>query len=719
MNHAEDSKTVDLSTFFDAKSVAIVGASNKRGKVGFDLVNNLIECEYPGKIIPINPRGGEIQGFTAYKSLMDCPDKIELVVISVPTRFVITVIEEMGKLGIKHVVIITAGFKETGASGAQLEQELSAKLKEHGIRAVGPNCLGLVDAHTPINGSFATTMPLKGNLGFISQSGALVTGILDWSLLQGLGFSRFISVGNKVDVDEVDLIGELQRDKNTDAILAYLEAITRGPEFIEICKEVSKTTPIVVLKSGSSAAGARAASSHTGSMTGADTAYDAAFKKAGVIRARSVEELFDTATAFSSQPLPAGPNVCIITNAGGPGIIATDHAEYAGLELASLSTDTVDLLQRSLPPAAATYNPVDVLGTAAAQEYRVALEATLADDAVDMLLVILTPQGMTEPIKTAETIMELHKRYPNKPVVTSYMGAMVLGEATKLLKDNGIPCFPFPERGITSLAGLWKYAKIRKDKAITDDLPAEFDVDRKKVAAIFEAVRSQNRVALLGSEAIAVARAYGITAPDTKTSYSVNEAIRFAEEIGFPVAMKITSPDIVHKTDIGGVVINVRSAEEVKTHFERMMAAGKKFYPDTKVLGVDVQEMSKAGREMILGATADPQFGHLCMVGAGGIYANYTKDVSFGLVPVTKREAEEMLGKTKIHTILEGVRGEAPTDTAAIVETLQRISQLVADFPDILELDINPLFAFEEGASALDVKITISRETKTERSTEQ
>jgi acetyltransferase len=717
---AKQKKRVDrgISTFFTAKTVAVVGGSNKIGKVGYDVVHNLAQFSYPGKIIPINPKDDEVQGYKAYRSLYDYDGIIELVFIAVPAKFVLSVIDEMGSIGIKYVVIITAGFKEVGARGAELEQELGKKLSEYGIRAIGPNCLGLLDSHTPLNGSFASRMSIKGNLGFISQSGALITGILDWSLNEDLGFSKFVSVGNKLDIDEVELIEEFGKDPQTTAILAYIEAINKGPKFIEVCQKVSLEKPIIIIKSGSSTAGARAASSHTGSMAGANTAYTAAFEKAGVIRAESIQDLFDTATAFSSQPLPDSPKLCIITNAGGPGIIATDYAEFSGLELASLSAETIEKLQQELPPAASAINPVDVLGTGTAKEYEIALNRVLADENVSMVLLIITPQGMTEPVKTAQLLIDFHKKYPQKPVAAAYMGGVDLAKGSKLLKENGIPCFSFPERAVTSLNGLWQYAKIKKHRKEFSTKPKVFEVDKKKVEDILESVLNKGRVTLLGSEAIDIAIAYGITAPATKTAFSLNEALKFAEEIGYPIVMKITSPDLIHKSDFGGVAIGVKDPADLKMRFTTMMVNARKYAPHSKVIGMDIQALSKMGRELILGASVDPQFGHLIMIGSGGIYANYQKDISFGLAPLSEDEAKNMLQKTRIHNIMVGVRGEDADDIAATIDTLQRLSQLVTDFPEILELDINPLFIFKEGINAVDVKITISRELALRRFTQ-
>ncbi len=699
-----------ISTFFTAESVAVVGASNNKGKVGYDVVHNLTQFNYPGKIVPINPKDEVVQGLKSYKSLLEYSGTIELVFVAVPAKFVLNVVDDMGKLGIGYVVIITAGFKEIGAKGAKLEHQLAAKLKEYGIRAIGPNCLGLLDSHTPLNGSFASRMSIKGNLGFISQSGALITGILDWSLNEELGFSKFVSVGNKLDIDEVELIDEFGRDPKTDAILAYIEAINKGTQFIEVCQKVSQNKPIIVIKSGSSKAGARAASSHTGSMAGANTAYTAAFEKAGVIRANSIQDLFDTATAFSTQPLPTSPTLCIVTNAGGPGIIATDYAEFSGLELASLSPETIENLQKELPPAASAYNPVDVLGTGTSKEYHIALKHVLPDENVGMVLLIITPQGMTEPVKTAQILIDFHDQYPSKPIAAAYMGGVDLAEGSQLLKENGIPCFSFPERAVTSLNGLWQYVKIKDAQKYLLDKPTQFTVDKKRVEEILELVVNKGRVTLLGSEAIAVADAYGIASPKTKTAFSLNEALRYAEEIGYPIVMKITSPELIHKSDFGGVAIGIKDGEELKTKFTTMMQDARKYSPQSTVIGMDIQALSKVGRELILGASVDPQWGHLIMVGSGGIYANYQKDISFGLAPLNEHEASKMFEKTRIHKIMQGVRGEDPDDIEATKETLQRLSQLVTDFPEILELDINPLFVFKDGINAVDVKITISKD---------
>ncbi|MDH5404626.1 MAG: CoA-binding protein, partial [Candidatus Heimdallarchaeota archaeon] len=551
-----------LSTFFNPKSVAIVGASNTKGKVGFDIVNNLKKFNYQGNIYPINPKENMIQEIKSYKSLEECPSLIELVFIAIPAKHVINIIDQMGKLQIRFVVIISAGFKEVGHEGILLENQLLISLRSNNVRAIGPNCLGLLDTHTPLNGSFASRMPLKGNLGFISQSGALITGILDWSLNEGLGFSKFISVGNKVDIDEVDLISALAKDDQTKAILAYLESIERGRKFIEFASSITRKKPIIVIKSGISKAGARAASSHTGSMSGTNTAYEIAFKKSGVIQAKNVQELFDMAVAISSQPLPQSSKICIITNAGGPGIIATDAAEFAGLELSNLDHDTIRALQQKLPMAASTLNPIDVLGTGSADDYFTSLDLVLNDSNVSMVLIIVTPQGMTQPLKTAEAIVSSKLKYPDKPIVSVFMGGVDLRDATQFLKSHKLPCFTFPERGINALSGLWRYSLIKNRPVLTDYMQFD-DIRKDLVSGLFKSLYQKNRMTLLGSEAIFVAQAYNIPCPSTRTAFTVNEAIKIAIEIGYPVAMKVSSPEIIHKTDFGGIFLNVQTEEDL------------------------------------------------------------------------------------------------------------------------------------------------------------
>ena len=699
-----------LDRLLHPESVAIIGASPDKKKVGYAALRNMVLSGFKGRLYAINTKAdqyGEIEGVKVYASINDIDDEIDLAVICIPARFVPSLMEDLGKKGVKYAAVITAGFKETGSEGAELEKKIVEIAQKYGIRIVGPNILGVVDTSAPMNASFAERSPIKGDVAFLSQSGALLTGILDWSCAEGIGYSSFVSLGNKADLDETDFIEALADDEQTLAIFAYLESISRGPEFIEVCRSVTRKKPVIIIKSGRSAAGARAASSHTGSMAGADTTYDVAFEKAGVIRVDDTQELFDMAFAFSFMPIPTGNRIVIITNAGGPGILATDAAEKSGLELATLSDEFKDKLREFLPPAANFNNPIDALGTAQAEDYGKVLELSLSSDDVDGVILILTPQAMTEGQETADKIVEMRNKHPHKPIVTVFIGGEILGPSIHHLKKNKIPCFPHPERGVGAMSALAEYDRIRK-RSIDDQVP-NLDRDKEQVRSIFDKVKSEGRKNLLGTEAINVAKAYGIYVPNTKLARSKDEAASLAEEIGFPVVMKITSPDIIHKTDIGGVRLNIKSKDEAAKVYVDIIAKAKEHYPETKLLAVDVQKMEKVGRELIVGSMKDPQFGSLVMVGLGGVYTNFFKDVAFGLAPLTKIESEKLLQRTKIYTLLKGVRGEPPSDIAAVNDTLLRISLLVNDFPEIEELDVNPFFVYEEGegVSALDVKIKL------------
>ncbi|MHA1399538.1 MAG: acetate--CoA ligase alpha subunit [Candidatus Heimdallarchaeaceae archaeon] len=693
-------------------SVVIIGASSDEKKVGYAALRNMIDCGFKGKLFAVNPKAErynyEILGVKCYKTASEIPEKIDLAVICIPARFIPATIEELGEKGVPYVAVITAGFKETGKEGEKLERQIVEIVRKYNMRMVGPNILGLIDTITPMNASFADQTPIKGDIAFISQSGALLTGILDWSRAEGIGFSSFISIGNKADLDATDFIEALGEDDHTKAILAYLESINRGEEFIRVCSEVTRKKPVLVIKSGRSQAGAKAASSHTGSMAGADTTYDVAFEKCGVIRADNSEELFDMAFAFSCMPIPKGNRVIIITNAGGPGILATDAAERSGLELAEISAEFKQKLREFLPPASSFGNPIDALGTAQGEDYGKIIELACQESNIDGIIVILTPQAMTEGQETAERIVEMHNKYPEKPIVAIFIGGENLGPSMYYLKKHNIPTFNLPERGVEAMAALAKYSKI-KHRPEEEPVP-ELDVDKDKVKEIFEKVRAEGRTTLLGTEAKEVVKAYGITVPPTKLARSAEEAAEFAEEVGFPVVLKITGEGIMHKSDIGGVKLMIKSKEEAKKAFNGIMTNVKKHYPEAEEL-VEVQYMAPLGKELITGILQDPQFGPLVMIGLGGIYTNFMKDAAFGLAPLTYKEAERVIQKTKTYTLLKGVRGEAPSDIEAVKDTMVRISLLAKDFKeDISEMDINPFFVYEEGKgiSAVDVKIVIN-----------
>jgi len=696
-----------LEPLFKPSSVAVIGASRKAGKVGHDVLKNILNSGYKGRVYPINPKAQEVLGLKCYPSLLDVPEKVDMGVIAVPAPIVSKIAEEAGEKRVKVLVIISAGFKERGIEGARLESRLVSICKKHGVRILGPNCLGVIDTSTPINASFASAMPTKGNIAFLSQSGALGTAVLDWSLKEGVGFSKFLSLGNKADLNENDVMLELAEDNDTKVILMYLEGVEDGSRFLKVAQEVTRKKPVVILKSGVTDAGARAVSSHTGTMAGSDLAFDVAFKQTGIIRVDTTQELFDIAEVLSTQPFLKDPNLAVITNAGGPGILATDAIEKHGLKMAPISADVRKVLMEKLPPAASFNNPIDVLGDATAERYKSALETVLGSKDVAGVLVILTPQAMTQPEKIADAILKVKKGFPNKIIVTTFLGGDLLEKAIKLLEKSEIPNYPFPERAVSSLSAMARYGSYL-DTVAKRQLP-RLKVDRDKVASIFKRVKEDKRVNLLASEAMEVAEAYGIPTPSMKLATTREEAVSIAEEIGYPVVLKVESPQILHKTDIGGVKLNLNSREEVSRNFNEILNNANRYAPKAALHGVNVQKMVPQGKEMIIGVHRDITFGPLIMFGLGGIYVNFLRDVSFRLAPLTKKDAEDMISETKAYFLLRGIRREEKSDIESIVNTILRTSKLVMDFDEINELDINPLFVYKEGSGclALDIKITI------------
>ncbi len=697
-----------LADFFKPRSVAIIGASKSPGKIGNVIVRNMIQSGFSGMIFPVNPKEKEIEGLTCYASVDRTPEPADLAVLSIPAARSLDAAGICGKSGVKNLVVITAGFKEIGKEGMDLERRLVEVCRQYGMRLLGPNCVGLMDTHVPINASFAAGFPLKGDIAFISQSGAMVLSILDWSYQVGLGFSKFVSLGNKADLTEAHFIEDAAEDPYTKVILCYIEDVEDGPHFLEVARRAGRKKPVIILKSGTSQAGAQAASSHTGALAGSDLAYETAFRQSGVIRARSMPELFDLAVSFANQPVPKGDRIAVVTNSGGPGIVATDIIELKGLKMARFTKDTVEELRGYLPAESNIYNPVDVLGDAKADRYRFSLEKVLADPGVDSAVVLVCPAGVTEPVETARTMLEMRKTYPEKPLFAAFMGGARLEEGAKLLGEAGIPCFTFPEPAISSISGLVSYARTR-DLPVGEETIQSPDADLKTVKAVFYDVKRDNRLVLLGSEAAQVLGAYGIPAAPTLLAHSPEEASLQAEQLGYPVVLKIASPKIMHKTDVGGVKIGLDSPEKVNAGFLEIMDNVHRYLPQVVAHGVEVQKMMPKGVELIIGVTRDIQFGPLIAFGLGGIYVNLLKDVSFRLTNgLTTREIKSMLAETKAYTLLRGYRGEKPADIGAIIEMIGRVAGLVSDFPEINEMDINPVFAYQEGACALDVKITVS-----------
>ena len=695
-----------LDMFFNPKAVAVIGASRDPAKLGHGVLSNILKYGYPGQVYPINPKGGEILGLECYKSVLDIPGPVDMAIIVIPNRFVAQVLDECGQKGIKGAVVITAGFREAGHEGVKMESELLSIAHKHSIRLIGPNCLGTIDTVLPLNGSFAAGMPKKGTIGFMSQSGALCTAILDWALAEGVGFSRFVSLGNKADVDEVDLLEAWENDENSRVIISYLEGLRDGQRFIDVARRVTRKTPFIVVKSGNTEAGSRAVSSHTGSLAGSEAAYDAAFRQSGVLRALSIQELFDYSLAFAYQPALPGKRIAIVTNAGGPGIMATDALERSGMKLASLQRETIDYLRENLPPAANIYNPIDVIGDARADRYGRAIEAILRDKNVDGLMVILTPQVMTQISETAELTGQLAKKY-EKPVLACFMGQQTIGPGLEILNKHKIPNYPFPERAAAAFKAMLDYHTWLERPPL--EIP-RFDVDEDKVHQLLDEVRDDGRLTMGEAEAREVMTTYGIRIPESRVAKHVDEAVQIAEEIGYPVVMKIASPDILHKSDIGGIKVGVSGATNVRDAFDLIVYRATRYMPDATIWGVQVQEMVMGGKEIIVGMNRDPQFGPLLMFGLGGIYVEVLKDVTFRVAPISSLDAKEMIQEIRAYHLLQGVRGEKASDQDAIAEVLLRISQLVTDFPEIVELDINPLLVCElgQGAVAVDARLVLS-----------
>lgn len=692
-----------LEHFFTPTSVAVIGASASPGKVGYDIVHNLIDARFQGDIYPINPKADQILDLHAYPSVLAVPGPIDLAVIVIPSKFVNATLEECGQKGIDSVIIITAGFKEIGPEGKALEQQVMDTAKKYGIRIIGPNCLGIISTDVGLNASFAPVTPTNGHLGLMSQSGALATAVLDWSTQAGIGFNKFFTFGNQADVATIDLLRAWKNDPHINAIVAYMEAIGDGQTFMQVAEETSHKKPIIVVKSGTTSAGAKAAASHTGSLAGSDAAYDAAFHQSGVLRARTVQELFDYAIAFANQPLPLGKRLGIVTNAGGPGILCTDAVENMGMSLASLDPSTVEKLRTKLPPAANFHNPVDVLGDAKAEVYDFAIRTLLDDPGVDGIIAIVTPQTSTEIPETAQAISDIQT---SKPILTCFMGGTLMQQGIEILMGNEVPNYAFPERAVAAFKAMADYQAW---KQMSQETPKTFAADKSVIESAFARTRAEGRKDLNEVECADILSAYGFTLPKAKLCASADDAVAFASAIGFPVVMKIASPDILHKSDVGGVKVSLKSADEVRSAFETMLVNVRMKKPDADIWGVNIQQMVTEGKQMILGMSRDPQFGPMIMFGLGGIYVEVLKDVTFRIAPLTERDAREMIQSIRSYKLLTGARGEKPVDLKAIVDSLLRLSQLVTDFPEIAEMDINPLIALPEqgGAIAIDSRISL------------
>lgn len=693
----------DLTGLFSPERVVVVGATPREGSVGHAITANLIET-FAGELVGVNPKYEEVLGIDCADSIADAGDS-DLAVVVVPPRIALDAVREAGEQGVKNVVVITAGFGETGSEGATRERELREIATEYGLNLVGPNSLGILSTPTGLNATFGPDNALSGSLSFMSQSGAFITAVLDWANDQGIGFKDVVSLGNKAVLDEADFIEAWNQDEKTDVIIGYLEGIEAGREFIDVAREVTNETPVVLVKSGRTDAGAQAASSHTGTIAGSERAYEAGLEQAGVLRAESVQELFDSAQMLANQPLPDSQQVAVITNAGGPGVMSTDAVGDSGLSMASFNENTLDAFRDSLPEEGNIYNPVDIVGDADIDRFESALETALSDPNVGMGLVLSAPTAVLDYEELAEATIELREKH-EKPVAACFMGGERVAPAAELLGEAGIPNYFDPARAVSSLDSLAQYREIR---AREYGNPEEFEADRDRVRELLERAenRGENRI---GVEAMEILEAYGIPIPEGEVVSDPNEAERVSQEIDGEVVMKVVSPDIMHKSDIGGVKVGV-AHEDVYDAYEDLVTRARNYQPDATLLGVQVQEMVDldSGVETIVGMNRDPQFGPLLLFGLGGIFVETLEDVTLRVAPVSESEASDMVDEIDAAPLLRGARGRDPVDQESVVETIQRLSQLVTDFSEIVELDINPLVATPDGVTAIDIALTVDQ----------
>ena len=695
------------------RGIAVIGASDKKDSIGNAVIKNLVDAKYSGILYPVNPSNSEIFGIKCYPNIKDIEGPIDFAIVIVPSKAVPQVIEECGTNGVKGAVIISAGFKEAGEQGKKLENQVIDIAKKYGIRLIGPNCVGFLnsDPKISLNASFMKRMPAFGNISLVSQSGAICGAMIEYAKMKEIGFSKVFSMGNKADLNENDILTYLANDSSTRVILMYIEDLHDAKNFIKttscITKNGSKSKPILAMKVGQSPVGGKAIASHTGALAGSREAYDAIFKQAGIIKVETLEQLFDYAMAFSCQPIPLDGGTVIVSNAGGPAVIAADSSLRYGLRLAKLSESTLVELKKILPANAMTINPIDMIGDADHLRYQKTLECVMQDKDVNSVIVISTPLLMANLKALAQIMVETSKKFKDKPILSCITGFMEDEDAMKILDDNGIPQYAFPESATDALAMMQKYRSIiqRPSEKIE-----RYDVDVKKVQDVMDRCRQEGKNYISGLDAMVIFKAYGVPVLEPILVTNIDECIEVSKRIGFPVVLKISSPDIIHKVDVGGVEINIQNENEVRERFGKIMESVKNKKPTAKILGLTVEKFVSGGKEVIIGANTYPQFGPLLMFGTGGIYVNIFSDVSFRLAPITKSDAIEMIESTKASKILAGVRGEKPSDIASVIDCLQRMSQLVTDFSNILEIDINPLLVFEEGKGciAVDARMVIS-----------
>ncbi|MEJ7842196.1 MAG: bifunctional acetate--CoA ligase family protein/GNAT family N-acetyltransferase [Rubrobacter sp.] len=696
-----------LDAIFRPETVAVIGATERPGSVGRTIMWNLVSSPFGGTVFPVNSRRPNVLGIKAYPSVSEVPQKVDLAVIVAPAQTVPGIIAECAEAGVEGAIVISAGFRETGPEGMELEEQVLQEARKGRMRIVGPNCLGVMNPTTGLNATFAGSMARQGSVGFLSQSGALLTAILDRSFQENVGFSSIVSVGTMMDVGWGDLIYYLGDDPKTKSIVVYMESVGDARSFLSAAREVALTKPIIVIKAGRTEAAGKAAASHTGSLTGSDEVLDAAFARSGVLRVGEISELFAMAEVLGKQPRPRGPRLTILTNAGGPGVLATDALINGGGDLAEISPQTMEKLNDFLPAPWSHGNPVDVLGDADPERYAKTLETAAEDPESDGLLVVLTPQDMTDPTATAERLIPYANR-TGKPVLASWMGGTEVAAGESVLNGAGIPTFDFPDTAARAFTNMWRYTYNLRGIYETPEPAEEADADREAVEEIIAGVRDSGRTILTEFEAKKVLAAYGIPTVRTEVARTAEEAVTIAERMGYPVVLKLDSETITHKTDVGGVRLNLQDAEGVRQAFEGMRSSIQENFRPEDFGGAAVQQMVNLdGYELIVGSSLDPQFGPVLLFGSGGSLVEVYRDRALGLPPLNTTLARRMMERTRIFGALGGVRGRAPVDVGALEKLLVRFSQLVVEQPWIKELDINPLLASPERLTALDARIVL------------
>jgi acetyl coenzyme A synthetase (ADP forming)-like protein len=696
-----------LEPIFRPASIAVVGASRSPGGIGYEIVHNLVEHGYRGALYPVNPNARFVHSIPAYRSVLEIPGALDLAVIAVPKACVLEVVDECGQKGVPALVVISAGFKEVGGAGVELERALLERVKRFGMRLVGPNCIGVLNTEPDVsmNATFAPTTPPAGPVSFVSQSGAMGVTILDYAATYGIGIHHFVSMGNRADVSSNDLLEYWGAEEATKVILMYLESFGNPRNFTRLARTVTRNKPVLVVKAGRSRAGARAALSHTGALAGLDVATDALLAQCGVIRVETVEELFDLAMAFSRLPVPRGERVAIVTNAGGPGIIIADACEAAGLAVAELAPATRAALARSLPEEAGVANPVDMIASATAASYRTALELVLADPNVDAVIASFVPVLGIRQLDVAGAIVEVRRAHPEKPLLAVLLGQEGLPQGRAELGEAGVPAYIFPESAARALAAMVRHRRWLERPAGT---VRRFEVDRTRARGIIEGAARAGAEWLPQADALALLECYGIPTVERRLARSAEEAVEAARAIGSPVVLKVLSPDIVHKTEVGGILLDLQGEEEVRRGYARVLDRVRAAAPGARLDGVLVERQLGGGKELVVGMTLDPSFGAVLMFGLGGIYVEALHDVAFRVEPVTDVDAREMIRSIRGFRLLEGVRGEEAVDLEAVAEVIEHVSQLVGEHHEVLELDVNPLVADARGVVAVDARVRVA-----------